>query len=59
MLALKKTNEMLTLEKQKIDFQFDKKSPKSKLKAGWGAMKGKISETNDCWNEDLKKTISE
>ena len=36
-----------------------KSSPaqKSNMKAIWGIMKDKIVESNDCWQEDLEKTI--
>ena len=37
-----------------------KKSPptqKSNMRAVWEIMKGKIVESNDCWQEDLEKTI--
>ncbi|MCY7351470.1 MAG: hypothetical protein LH606_12525 [Cytophagaceae bacterium] len=36
----------------------DKPRPKSNLKAAFGKYKGLIVETDDCWNEDLKKTIA-
>ena len=39
--------------------ELKKSSPiqKSNMKSIWGIMKGKIVETNDCWTEDLEKTI--
>ena len=35
----------------------DKPKPKSNLKAAFGKYKGIIVEKDDCWHEDLKKTI--
>ncbi len=49
---------MLTIKRKKTEPNFSKKTPKSNLKAGWGIMKGKISEKNDCWEDDLKKTVN-
>ena len=39
--------------------ELKKSSPvhKSNMKSVWGIIKGKIVETNDCWTEDLEKTI--
>jgi hypothetical protein len=36
-----------------------KSSPvqKSNMKSVWGIMKDKVVESNDCWAEDLEKTI--
>lgn len=35
----------------------DKPKPKSNLKAALGKYKGIIIEKDNCWDEDLKKTI--
>jgi hypothetical protein len=41
----------------KLETKKSYSSQKSNLKSIWGSMKGKIIETNDCWIEDLEKTI--
>ena len=41
----------------KSDVKKSSSTQKSNVKAIWGSMKDKITETNDCWTEDLEKTI--
>lgn len=41
----------------KLELKKSSSVQKSNIKSVWGIMKDKVVETNDCWAEDLEKTI--